>query len=163
MPEDVRNEPEAIPPEENVSRRKWLRGGLVAAGAIYAGAAVYPLYRYLADPAEEAAALAAVTEVRPEGAADLPRGAGMMFKFGTRPAVLIHHEDDTWVAFDATCTHLGCTVEYQPDQKRIHCACHGGVYDPHTGDVVSGPPPKGLTVFEVVVTGGEVVVSRVSA
>ena len=65
-----------------------------------------------------------------------------MFKFGTAPAMLIHHEDGRWVAMTAVCTHLGCTVQYEPQADRIHCACHGGVYNAYTGANVSGPPPS---------------------
>ena len=57
--------------------------------------------------------------------------------------MLIHHEDGTWSAFSAVCTHLGCTVKYEPEQNRIYCECHGGTYDPYTGAAVAGPPPEG--------------------
>ena len=65
--------------------------------------------------------------------------------------MLIHHEDGRWIALTAVCTHLGCTVQYEPQADRIHCACHGGVYNPYTGANVSGPPPKPLKLFKVAV------------
>jgi cytochrome b6-f complex iron-sulfur subunit len=83
-----------------------------------------------------------------------------MFKFGSSPAMLIHGADDSWVAFSAVCTHLGCTVQFEPQMNRIHCACHGGVYDTHTGKNVSGPPPKPLTAYKVNVGVDGIVVSR---
>jgi cytochrome b6-f complex iron-sulfur subunit len=83
-----------------------------------------------------------------------------MFKFGTSPAMLIHHQDGTWVALTAVCTHLGCTVQYEPQANRIHCACHCGVYDPRTCSNVSGPPPKPLKRFKVAVNEAGVEVSR---
>jgi cytochrome b6-f complex iron-sulfur subunit len=83
-----------------------------------------------------------------------------MFKFGTSPAMLIHHTDGRWIALTAVCTHLGCTVQYEPGADRIHCACHGGVYDPYTGANVSGPPPKPLKLFKVAVNETGVEVSR---
>lgn len=147
-------------PVEPVSRRAFLAGGICAAGAAYAAALGYPLYRYLASPAKEAEALSKVTEVELPDAQKLAAGTAMMFKFGARPAILIHHPDGEWVALDAKCTHLGCTVQYQADQSRIYCACHGGVYDPKTGKNVSGPPPRPLTAFRVEVTDAKVVVSR---
>jgi cytochrome b6-f complex iron-sulfur subunit len=60
----------------------------------------------------------------------------------------------------AVCTHLGCTVQYEPQADRIHCACHGGVYNPYTGANVSGPPPKPLKLFKVTVNDTGVDVSR---
>ena len=83
-----------------------------------------------------------------------------MFKFGSRPAMLIHHTDDQWVALIAVCKHLGCTVQYQPDKDRIYCACHGGVYNAYTGGNISGPPPKPLDRLVVKLTEAAVVVSR---
>jgi len=46
-------------------------------------------------------------------------------------------------ALDSTCTHLGCRTRYNPETRLIECPCHGGMYDAH-GQVVSGPPPRGL-------------------
>jgi len=139
------------------------RGFLVAAGAAglcYAAALGYPVYRYLASPAEMAASEAAVTEVTLKDAQKLPEGSALMFKFGRSPAMLIHHKDNTWVALTAVCTHLGCTVQYEPELNRIHCACHGGVYDARTGANVSGPPPRPLRRFKVTVGAADVQVSR---
>jgi cytochrome b6-f complex iron-sulfur subunit len=143
-----------------VTRRALLQAGIGLAGACYAAALGYPVYRYLASPAEEAEQLAKVTEVELPDAEDLAVGTALMFKFGIRPALLIHHADGEWTALDAKCTHLGCTVAYQPDQDRIYCACHGGVYDSRTGKNVSGPPPRPLTAYNVEVTDGKVIVSR---
>jgi hypothetical protein len=60
--------------------------------------------------------MAKVTEVSfPE--AEIPAaGSVLMFRFGARPAMLIHHQDGTFACFEAVCTHLGCTVQYQPEQ-----------------------------------------------
>lgn len=139
------------------------RGFLIAAGAAglcYVGALGYPVYRYLASPIEMASSASAITEVTLKDAQKLPAGSVLMFKFGTAPAMLIHHKDSSWVALTAVCTHLGCTVQYEPQANRIHCACHGGVYDPRTGANVSGPPPKPLKLFKVAVNDAGVLVSR---
>ena len=139
------------------------RGFLIAAGAAglcYVAALGYPIYRYLASPAEMAANEAAVTEVTLKDAQKLPAGSVLMFKFGSSPAMLIHHKDNTWVALTAVCTHLGCTVQYEPELNRIHCACHGGIYDPRTGANVSGPPPRPLRLFKVTVGTADVQISR---
>jgi cytochrome b6-f complex iron-sulfur subunit len=109
---------------------------------------------------EMASNATAITEVQLKDAQKLPAGSVLMFKFGTSPAMLIHHKDGTWVALTAVCTHLGCTVQYEPQANRIHCACHGGVYDARTGANVSGPPPKPLKLFKVAVGDAGVEVSR---
>jgi cytochrome b6-f complex iron-sulfur subunit len=141
------------------TRRAFLAAASVA-GIGYAAALAYPVYRYLASPSEMALSAAAVTEVTLKDAHKLPAGSVLMFKFGTAPAMLIHHADTSWVALTAVCTHLGCTVQYEPQMDRIHCACHGGVYNAYTGANVSGPPPKPLKLFKVAVSGTGVEVSR---
>jgi cytochrome b6-f complex iron-sulfur subunit len=155
-------EPVKTPPE-STGEKATRRGFLVAAGAAglcYVGALGYPVYRYLASPMEMASSAAAITEVTLKDAQKLGPGSVLMFKFGTAPAMLIHHLDGSWVALTAVCTHLGCTVQYEPQMNRIHCACHGGVYDPRTGANVSGPPPKPLKLFKVAVNDTGVLVSR---
>ncbi len=151
------NRPANRPPR---SRRAFVLAAAGSIGACYAAAIGYPLYRYLASPVEKAAAAGAVTEVTLADAHKLPLGAVLMFRFGSKPGLLIHHRDDTWVAMDAVCTHLGCTVQYQPDRDRVYCACHGGVYDARTGANVGGPPPRPLRLFKVSVGPAAVVISR---
>lgn len=146
--------------EETTTRRGFLAAA-VAAGVCYAGALAYPIYRYLASPAEMAASEAAVTEVTLKDAQKLAPGSALMFRFGSSPAMLIHNTDDSWIALSAVCSHLGCTVKFEPDRNRIHCACHGGVYDPKTGRNVSGPPPKLLRAYKVSIAPDSVLVSRV--
>jgi cytochrome b6-f complex iron-sulfur subunit len=140
--------------------RRFFVAAAGAAGLAYTAALAYPIYRYLASPAEMAMEATAVTEVTLKDAQKLPLGSVLMFKFGAAPAMLIHHEDGRWIALTAVCTHLGCTVQYEPQADRIHCACHGGVYNAYTGANVSGPPPKPLKLFKVAVNQAGVDVSR---
>ena len=153
-------EARALVPEDPLSRRAFVKVGIGAAGVAYAAAVGYPVYRFIADPAVRSAEATAVTEVALD-VAGLSPGSALMFRFGTRPALIIHHSDGTWVAFDAVCTHLGCTVQFQVDQDRIYCACPAGVYDARTGRNVSGPPPRPLPSYKVEVADGKAVVSRV--
>jgi cytochrome b6-f complex iron-sulfur subunit len=144
---------------EQTTRRAFLAAA-GAAGVLYTAALAYPIYRYLASPEEMALSETAVTEVTLKDAQKLPLGSVLMYKFGSRPAMLIHHENGKWVSMTAVCTHLGCTVQYEPQADRIHCACHGGVYNAYTGANVSGPPPKPLTTYKVAVSDTGVQVSR---
>jgi len=58
-------------------------------------------------------------------------------------------------AFDRTCTHQQCPVSDIQDGK-IHCACHGSLYDMSTGKNVGGPAPAPLTKIDITVKGGEI-------
>ncbi|MEI6351157.1 MAG: Rieske (2Fe-2S) protein [Verrucomicrobiota bacterium] len=143
-----------------ITRRTFMQVGGAVVGACYAAALGYPVYQYLATAAQKAEAESAVKEVELKDADKLPKRTALMFKFAGHPALLIHHDDDSWSALSAVCTHLGCTVQYDSEKARIACACHGGIYDPKTGGNVSGPPPKPLAQLHVEISQGKAVVSR---
>jgi cytochrome b6-f complex iron-sulfur subunit len=146
--------------EDAMSRKTFLQIAAGGAGLFYAAALGYPVYRYLSSPIEKASALAVITEVNLQDAAKLRPGTALMFRFGPRPSMLIHHADGTWTALEAVCTHLGCTVQYQPGKDQIFCACHGGTYNAHTGANIAGPPPKPLKTLVATINGDDVVITR---
>jgi thiosulfate dehydrogenase (quinone) large subunit len=86
----------------------------------------------------------------------LPRGSGATYRDPSDGSadIVIRGSDGQLRAFSAVCTHAGCTVGYEGNQ--IVCPCHGGTYDPHTGAVTSGPPPRGLAKRRVVESGGDI-------
>jgi len=76
------------------------------------------------------------------------------------PFILIHLNDGSWRSFEQKCTHLSCSVFYQPAADKIQCPCHNGWFDARTGTVLQGPPPRPLKRLEVVVKGGEIYVTE---
>jgi cytochrome b6-f complex iron-sulfur subunit len=129
-----------------------LGGGLFASVISF----VYPVLRYLipppvADLGGDEVAASKVGDLRPNGS--------KIFRFGTRPALLLMNAEGEYRALSAVCTHLSCTVQYRNDLHQIWCACHNGLYDLN-GRNISGPPPRPLEVFQVHVRGDEIVVSR---
>lgn len=159
--EEIDLDSESEDGEENgLTRRAFLKVIAGVLGAGYAGAIGYPVYRYIASPVEQAASASLVTEVTLDNVLKLPLNSSMIFKFGTAPAILIRHANDTWTALSAVCTHLGCTVNYQPENHVIFCPCHSGVYNAETGANISGPPPKPLKQYKVIISDGKVIVSR---
>ncbi len=66
------------------------------------------------------------------------------------PAVIVHTSGSNFYAYDAVCTHAGCTVQYDPQQRLLICPCHGGAFDPaHGAQVVAGPPPTPLAPIDM--------------
>jgi len=149
--------------DEMLSRRGIVKVAIAGVGLAYAAAVGYPVYRYLNTSVEKSAEMAAVKEVTLKDADKLPKGTAMVFRFGVRPALLIHHSDDSWAALDAVCTHMGCTVAFDPTKTKIVCACHGGVYDSKTGEALEGPPPRGLTKYDMVMAAGSITVKRANS
>ncbi len=61
------------------------------------------------------------------------------------PAVLVALADGTIVAFDAVCTHAGCTVAFDRLSGHLLCPCHGAIFDPARGAaVLAGPTDQPL-------------------
>ncbi len=44
---------------------------------------------------------------------------------------------------DPRCPHLGCQLEWNPDEKSWDCPCHGSRFDCH-GKLLTGPAQSGL-------------------
>jgi cytochrome b6-f complex iron-sulfur subunit len=132
---------------------KWiLGGGLVA----FAGSVLYPILAYLKPPAQGEVE---VSSVKVGKLADIPKDSGQIVKFGSKPVILIRTAAGDLRAFSATCTHLDCTVQYRKDFGLIWCACHNGKYDLN-GRNISGPPPRPLEEYRVIMQDDEVFVSK---
>ena len=142
-------------------RRRTFLDALLAVGFVSTAAAIaYPVVRFLVppasgEPAAQSAVAGRVGALRPNSAA--------IFKFGSRPGIVVRTVEGEVRAFSAVCTHLDCTVQFKTDTSQLWCACHNGTYD-LGGNVVSGPPPRGLEKFNVNIRGegddAEIVVSR---
>ena len=90
---------------------------------------------------------------------ELKPNSAKIFKFGSRPGILVRTSTGEFRAFSAICTHLNCTVQYRDDLQHIWCACHGGQFDLN-GINIAGPPPRPLEQYEVNLSGDDVVVSK---
>ena len=136
--------------------RRWvnllLGSGVVASIVSF----IYPAMRYIIPPpvAESPSRFVVAAKV-----GELKNNSGKIFKFGSRPGLLVRLADGSYRAFSAVCTHLNCTVQYRSDLREIWCACHNGLYDLE-GRNVSGPPPRPLESYEVHIQGEDVVVTR---
>jgi Rieske Fe-S protein len=152
--------PLAAAPTESVSSsesrrallKTFLGGGILASFA----SAFYPVARYLLPPAE---ANLGADSVVAATASELKPNSAKIFRFGSKPALLVRTAEGEYRAMSATCTHLSCTVQYRKDVQQVWCACHNGMYD-LKGKNISGPPPRPLEQYQVHVQGDEIHVIR---
>jgi thiosulfate dehydrogenase [quinone] large subunit len=74
--------------------------------------------------------------------------------------VLVHLNDGRFVAFDATCTHAGCPVQYDPSSQALLCPCHGAAFDPtQSAAVLQGPASTPLTSVAIKVANGSILLA----
>ncbi len=92
------------------------------------------------------------------GMAALTGKTSAYFNHPTGGLSLLLSLNGQWKAFSATCTHQPCTVGYSSSQ--IQCPCHGGIFDPSNGNVISGPPPTRLPEYGVIVQNNNLYVSE---
>jgi cytochrome b6-f complex iron-sulfur subunit len=143
-------------PQTRATRRRvlefFLGGGVLASVLSF----FYPIVRYLIPPT---VADLGGDEVVAGKVGELKPNTSKIFRFGSRPGLLLLTSQGEYRAMSATCTHLSCTVQYRNDLHQVWCACHNGMYD-LSGRNVSGPPPRPLDSYQVHLRGEEIVVSR---
>jgi cytochrome b6-f complex iron-sulfur subunit len=144
-------------PRDVETRRTFINWFLATTAGAFLLSVVYPVARYLVPPLDAESTAAAVT--LPVKAQDVKPNTGQIFKFGSKPAILVRTPSGELKAFSAVCTHLNCTVQYRADVSHIWCACHNGHYDLN-GKNISGPPPRPLESFAVNARGNQIVVTR---
>lgn len=160
MPADIPRAPGSRAGDSSFDRRSFLDALLGVGFVSTAAAMAYPVSRYLVPPPSGEPETASAVAAR---AIDLKPNSGKVFKFGNKPGIVVRTAEGEVRAFSAVCSHLDCTVQFKADTSQLWCACHNGTYD-LGGNVVSGPPPRGLEQFVVNLRGdgadAEIVVSR---
>lgn len=143
--------------EVDQNKRKFLK--YVLGGSLTALAAVifYPIVAYLKPPKTKSAE---VSSVKVGKVNDIPNDSSLMFRFSTKPGILVRTQNGDFRAFDATCTHLDCTVQFKKEMGVIWCACHNGKFDLN-GRNIAGPPPRPLTPFKIIIQGEDIHVSKI--
>ena len=74
-----------------------------------------------------------------------------------RARVFLVSSREGFSVFSATCSHLGCLVNYNKEKGEFECPCHGGRYD-LSGRNVAGPPPAPLNRLPVRIEQGMLLV-----
>jgi Rieske Fe-S protein len=142
------------PPD--TTRRSFLNYLLGTSAFATLGAIFYPIIRFMVPPHIVEAMQSSVVAAK---LSELPPNSGKIFKFGSKPGLVVRTASGELKAFSAVCTHLDCIVQYRPDTKQIWCACHNGQYNLN-GENIGGPPPRPLEEYPVNKRGDDIVVNR---
>lgn len=79
--------------------------------------------------------------------------------------LFLSHVPEGFLALWWKCPHLGCTVQWHPEEPtedklapmgRFHCPCHGSIYNRY-GQIISGPAPRPMDIFKLSVVNGKLV------
>ncbi|RQP14953.1 MAG: FAD-dependent oxidoreductase [Chryseobacterium sp.] len=84
-----------------------------------------------------------ITADKLESLKELKNGEGRVVKFDGENIAAYRDENGTLHALNSTCTHVGCTVNWNDTERSWDCPCHGARYD-LDGNVLTGPAVKGL-------------------
>lgn len=141
-------------PKHRVTRRSLLdRVIMVGGGAwlvgISAPAAVYLWPATASGPSQD--------QIKVGSLSGWPVGEAKMTHNRGEPIVVIRETEEKIKAFSAICTHLGCVVKWDRGPGVLACPCHAGFFDAN-GQVISGPPPRPLKEYSVLVVDEQVIV-----
>ena len=138
----------------DITRRDFLKLAQGAGALLGVSAIAGPVVAYFYPPKLEEMPSEPVL-VCPES--EMPVGASKTVPFGRYPALVIHTPNGL-KAYSAVCTHFACIVKWNAEDNMIECPCHEGIFDPQTGEVVSGPPPAPLESLATEIVDGQIYV-----
>jgi len=130
-------------PAGRLSRRGFLRLGVGALGALAlleAGGAGFVFLRARSLEGEYGGmvTIGAVDDFQP----------GSVTEFQQERFFLVRAADGGFLAVYNRCTHLGCTVNWVPEQNEFVCPCHAASFDFY-GNFEGPPVPRPLDTFPV--------------
>ncbi|HEY6042233.1 MAG TPA: Rieske (2Fe-2S) protein [Anaerolineae bacterium] len=152
------NQPGITPQSNGMQRRNFIQWLLGFSIVTTIGGIVVPIVGYLLPKPSSAGSAGPVDVGKTE---DFAVGTSQVVSVNDKPVIIVNTKAGGVKAFSAICTHLGCIAGWDGRKGVIHCPCHDGFFNPVTGAVISGPPPRGLAAYEVSISKeGRVLVGK---
>jgi cytochrome b6-f complex iron-sulfur subunit len=132
--------------ETFLGRRKFLRGGTGFVGLMLAGVTSVGGIAFLLPP-EERISTERILKI---GRVDaFLTDTSRLVEFRGRTLIVVRDAAARFHALSAVCTHSDvCVVEWHSETQELVCPCHKAAFDLR-GNVLEGPPPRPLPLFEV--------------
>lgn len=92
---------------------------------------------------------------------DFSLSSGQVVSVNDEPVMVVNTEAGGIKAYSAICTHLACITYWHETRQVIQCPCHDGRFNPLTGAVISGPPPRPIPAYELEIVDGEVYIGEI--
>jgi cytochrome b6-f complex iron-sulfur subunit len=86
---------------------------------------------------------------------EIPPGTLIPFRSGH--FFLLRLDNGGLMAISMTCSHLGCTVNWDATENIFKCPCHSSSFD-RMGNVIKSPAAKALNYHRVIVENGTIMV-----
>lgn len=77
----------------------------------------------------------------------LPNDHGGIVKYRGRKVGVYKDEDGNAFVVSVRCPHLGCQLEWNPDERTWDCPCHGSRFN-YRGDLIDNPAEVGLDRYK---------------
>ena len=153
--------------KKELSRRNFMQTAIWGIGGLIGIGFGAPAIAYIAGPALKNQQVQAWMRLGPTSKVELGTPTLFSFTIQTQTGWILNSEEisvyvlstdgRSFIAMSNICTHLGCHIRWITEQNHFFCPCHNGVFD-KSGNVVSGPPPRPLTRYDVKVENGELFV-----
>ena len=93
---------------------------------------------------QAARGLARAVFAQGEGSLDgLPPGHGGLVSWQGKKVGAYRDEEGQLYLVDPRCPHMGCQLEWNPEERSWDCPCHGSRFD-YEGRLLDGPAQTGL-------------------
>jgi Rieske Fe-S protein len=97
-------------------------------------------------------------------AATLHPGMSKMVQLGNKRVLVFIDREGQMRAVDGICTHLGCSIRFEPDRGNgeLACNCHESRFTLR-GENLNGPATRPLSVYQIENQGGRLILSQPGA
>ncbi len=153
--------------KQALSRRNFLQTAIWGIGGLIGIGFGVPAVAYVVGPSLKNQQVQAWMRLGPTSKVELGTPTLFTFTIQTQTGWIENSQEisvyvlstdgRSFIAMSNICTHLGCHIRWITEQNQFFCPCHNGVFD-ISGNVVSGPPPRPLTRYDVKVDSGDLFV-----